>query len=676
MNNFWRVVRTAMRFRVRYAIAVLFALVGATSYGGNIAALLPVMKLLLKEQTLHQHIADEVASQAKEIQKLQIQIAAIQAGKPAEGGLAGDDSPDAMESVGPADLPALTMKLKRIEWQQKWDLRIKDFVDRYLPQDRFQTLVIMIGVMVAVMCMTFLFEFINEVLVASVTERTMMGLRNRFFRHVMRMEMSGFTQQGTSELMARFTNDMKGVSMGVEVVLGKVVREPLKGITCLVAACVLNWRLTLVALLLVPMAFLVMSVIGNYMKRATKKSLETMSSIYQLLQESFQGVKIVKAFTMEPYERMRFYRETLSYYRKAMRIARLEALSGPVMGIVAMAAVLTAAMAGFYLVVTGKTHIWGIRMAAHPMAPETMGMLFGFLFAASDPVRKISGVYARVQKAVPAADRIMSFMAREHTSNSPLGAPRLPRHAKSIELAAVQFSYSNGRDVLKEINLKVKFGETIALVGPNGCGKSTLVSLLPRFYDAQQGRILIDGTDTRDVQCRSLRRQFGIVTQETILFNDTVYNNIRYGDRRASREQIIAAAKKAYAHRFIEELPQGYDTIVGEKAVKLSGGQRQRIALARAILRDPAILILDEATSALDVESEALIQRVLETFTRDRTTFLITHRLASLQLADRVIVMNEGKIEDQGTHDELLKRCTLYSRLHEIHMSGTYKDAG
>jgi ABC-type multidrug transport system fused ATPase/permease subunit len=202
------------------------------------------------------------------------------------------------------------------------------------------------------------------------------------------------------------------------------------------------------------------------------------------------------------------------------------------------------------------------------------------------------------------------------------------------------------------------------------------VSLLPRFYDPQQGRVVIDGLDIRDVQRRNLRRQFGIVTQETILFNDTVFNNIAYGNRRAASEQVIAAAKQAYAHRFIEELPQGYQTIVGEKAVKLSGGQRQRIALARAILRDPAILILDEATSALDIESESLIQKVLNDFIRNRTTFLITHRLASLQLANQIIVMEEGKITDHGTHAELLKRCALYGRLHEIHAQGIYRDAG
>jgi ABC-type multidrug transport system fused ATPase/permease subunit len=292
-------------------------------------------------------------------------------------------------------------------------------------------------------------------------------------------------------------------------------------------------------------------------------------------------------------------------------------------------------------------------------------------------VRKVSGVYARVQKASPAADRIFAFIDNQRHCFAPRrNAVRLARHSKSVEFDSVCFQYTDEKPILHDIRLQVSYGETIALVGPNGCGKSTLVTLLPRFYDPQQGRVLIDGLDIRDLQRRSLRGQFGVVTQETILFNDSVLNNIAYGSRRASRDQIIAAAKQAYAHRFIEELPQGYATIVGEKAVKLSGGQRQRIALARAILRDPAILILDEATSALDIESESLIQKALDVFIRGRTTFLITHRLASLQLANRIIVMNEGRIIDDGTHAELLKRCAIYERLHEINAQGVYRDAG
>jgi ABC-type multidrug transport system fused ATPase/permease subunit len=402
-----------------------------------------------------------------------------------------------------------------------------------------------------------------------------------------------------------------------------------------------------------------------------------MASIYQQLQESFQGIKIVKAFTMEAYERLRFYRETRNYYRKAMRIARLEAITGPVMGMIAVSAVLAAVLAGSYLVIRQKTHILGIRMSDGLMETDAMLMLFTFLFMASDPVRKVSGVYARVQKASPAADRIFAFMDdRNHRFTAPRALTRLPRHSKAIQFDNVSFGYSSDRIVLRQVSLKVPFGQTIALVGPNGCGKSTLVSLLPRFYDPLQGQVTIDGHDIRLVQRRSLRRQFGIVTQETILFNDTVYNNIAYGNRRATNEQVVAAAKQAYAHRFIEELPQDYQTIVGEKALKLSGGQRQRIALARAILRDPAILILDEATSAMDIESESLIQKVLNEFVRNRTTFLITHRLASLQLADRIIVMDQGSIVDHGTHSELMSRCSLYSRLHEIQANGVYRDAG
>jgi ABC-type multidrug transport system fused ATPase/permease subunit len=673
MMNFWRVVRMALRFRIRYALAVVFALSGAFFFGGNIAAALPLLKVLFKEQTLQAHIEERIGEYRKTIGDLQKRLDDLSdvAATPSaiESNTAESSAASERKSVR-YELRKATRSLWHYETARPW-------VNRFVPADRYKTLVISLCVLVTGMVVSFVCEFINEVLVASVTENTMLSLRNQFFRQVMRMEMQGFTQQGTSELMARFTSDMKALSMGVEVILGKFIREPLKSVVCLSLACWMNWRLTLVTLLLVPVALAAMSLIGHMMKRAARRSLETMASIYQQLQESFQGIKIVKAFTMEVYERVRFYRETRNYYRKAMRIARLEAITGPVMGMIAVSAVLAAVMAGSYLVIREKTHIMGIRMSDGVMETDSMLMLFTFLFMASDPVRKVSGVYARVQKASPAADRIFAFIDNQRHCFAPRrNAVRLARHSKSVEFDSVCFQYTDEKPILHDIRLQVSYGETIALVGPNGCGKSTLVTLLPRFYDPQQGRVLIDGLDIRDLQRRSLRGQFGVVTQETILFNDSVLNNIAYGSRRASRDQIIAAAKQAYAHRFIEELPQGYATIVGEKAVKLSGGQRQRIALARAILRDPAILILDEATSALDIESESLIQKALDVFIRGRTTFLITHRLASLQLANRIIVMNEGRIIDDGTHAELLKRCAIYERLHEINAQGVYRDAG
>jgi ABC-type multidrug transport system fused ATPase/permease subunit len=294
-------------------------------------------------------------------------------------------------------------------------------------------------------------------------------------------------------------------------------------------------------------------------------------------------------------------------------------------------------------------------------------LLYTFLAGVSDPVRKLSNVYGRMQRAAAASDRLFAFLDRSPTILDRAGATRLVRHRRSIEFKDVQFAYPTSLPVLKGISLRVQSGEAIAIVGPNGCGKTTLLSLIPRFYDATGGQVLVDGVDVRDIQLRSLRRQIGIVTQETVLFDDTILANIAYGSRHASRAAIEVAARQAYAHRFIEQLPEGYDTNVGERAVKLSGGQRQRIALARAILRDPSILILDEATSALDVESESLIQRALEEFVENRTTFVITHRLATLEMADRIVVMSDGRIEDVGLHNELMRRCELYARLYQIH---------
>jgi ABC-type multidrug transport system fused ATPase/permease subunit len=276
-------------------------------------------------------------------------------------------------------------------------------------------------------------------------------------------------------------------------------------------------------------------------------------------------------------------------------------------------------------------------------------------------------VYGRIQRAAAAADRIFGFLQQEPVIVDCAKMPSVARHEESIEFRKVTFAYPGSPPVLNDVSLQVKAGETIALVGPNGCGKTTLLNLIPRFYDPASGRVLVDGLDIRDVRLRSLRQQIGIVTQETVLFNDSIRNNIAYGNLHASREEVEASAQKARADRFIEEMPDGYDTNVGERALKLSGGQRQLIALARAILRDPAILLLDEATSSLDVESESLIHRVLQEFIQNRTTFIITHRFSTLELADRIVVMNEGRIEDVGVHAELLRRSKLYARLHQIH---------
>jgi ABC-type multidrug transport system fused ATPase/permease subunit len=370
---------------------------------------------------------------------------------------------------------------------------------------------------------------------------------------------------------------------------------------------------------------------------------------------------------MEPYERRRFLEETQNYYEKSMRIVRLEALTSPTMEMVGVTAITLALFIGASLVIGendyARTHVFGVKMADSPMDLQTLVTLFTLLAGISDPVRKLSNVYGRVQRAEAAADRILGFLDRKPTIVDREDATRLARHRLSVELKDIEFSYGDSAPVLKGINLRVRAGETIALVGPNGCGKTTLMNLIPRFYDPQCGQVLIDGLDVRDVQIRSLRRQIGVVTQETVLFNDTILNNIAYGNRCASRAEIELAARKAHAHRFIEELPQGYETNVGERAVKLSGGQRQRIALARAILRDPAILILDEATSALDGPTEAAIQETLRKVKAGRTTLVIAHRLSTIVDADLILVLRRGRIVERGTHAELLDNQGEYAAL-------------
>jgi ABC-type multidrug transport system fused ATPase/permease subunit len=549
--------------------------------------------------------------------------------------------------------------------------RLQPWIDRLLPRKGFETLFLLLVLVMSGVAVKGLFMFLQEVLVADVMQLTLFDIRNQFYRRTMALDLSCFGDQGSSELIARFTNDMDSLSQGLNTLLGKVVREPLRAISCLSIALWLNWRLTLLAMVLVPISALTANRAGRIMKRAVRRSLESMSTIYKILQETMQGIVVVKAFTMERRERRRFFLETKSLYKKSVRVATIDALSDPILEMLALSTVSIALLAGSYLVLNGTIFldlgIVKLQLASQRMMIEDLLYLYATLAGISDPVRKLANVHSRIQRAAAAADRICALMDRRPQVADPPGAIRLPRHRTAVVFEQVRFSYTGRDPVLRGIDLTVAQGETIALVGPNGCGKSTLMNLLPRFWDVQAGAIRIDGHDVRHVQLRSLRSQIGMVIQETILFEDTIANNIGYGNRHATRDAIVAAARRAYAHQFITALPQGYDTVIGERGLGLSGGQRQRIALARAMLRDPAILILDEATSAVDIQDEALIRKAIEEFARNRTTFLITHSLGSLQFADRIVLMNAGRIEAVGAESELRRHSALYRRLHEIH---------
>jgi subfamily B ATP-binding cassette protein MsbA len=549
--------------------------------------------------------------------------------------------------------------------------RLKPWIYRYLPHNGFNTLLLLLALVMTGVALKGFFLFLQEVLVADMTQLTVFDIRNQFYRRTLALDLASFNEQGSADLLARFTNDMESLNQGLNTIMGRVVREPLRIVTCLGGALWLNWRLTLLALILVPVSTATTYRAGKIMKRAVRKSLESMSNIYKILQESLSGIKVVKAFTMERYERRRFFIETKSLYKKSVRVAVIDALSDPVLEMLALTTVSIALLSGSYLVLNHTKFlnlgIFKLQLAASPMAIEDLLTFYTMLLGVSDPIRKLANVHSKVQRAAAASDRICALMDRRPSVVEQAAAPRLPRHRLTIEFDGVTFGYNADRPVIQGLSLKVRHGETIALVGPNGCGKSTLVNLLCRFWDVQDGSIQIDGHDIRGANIRSLRNQVGIVLQETTLFNDTVANNIAYGSRHVGRQAIVEAAKRSYAHQFVTQLPNGYDTILGEHGVGLSGGQRQRLAIARAMLRDPAILILDEATSAVDIQDEALIRKAIEEFVRGRTTFLITHSLGSLQIADRVVLMNEGRIDAVGTEAELRRSSPLFRRLHEIH---------
>ncbi len=667
MKNFLRALRYALPYRKRLILSIFCALIAAVFWGLNFTAIYPVLKLLTTEQTLHVWIDNCIAQQQELIDGLQKKLDKLSDREERVKKMSDSPLKDKEERDLSAEMLRVESKLETARRYIYYYRLLRKLIYLVFPNDCFLTLVYVIGLVAVGIAIKGFFEFCQETLVGSVVNLSLFDMRNRFYRNVIHLDVDQFGEHSTSELMARFTNDMEVLGMGKKTLFGRVIAEPLRALSCIIVACFISWQLTLMFLILVPVALFVLAKVGRLMKRATHRLLERMSSIYKILQESFKGIRVVKAFTMEPYERRRFCTATKDYYHKSMMVVKLDALAGPIIELLGVIAVAGALLAGAYLVLRHDTRLLGLQMTSQPMEAETLLQLYALLAAIADPVRKLSSVYTRLQSGWAAADRIFAVMDRHPRVQGNSEGPRLKRHSRRIEFKDVCFSYGPDRPVLTNINLEVRAGEVIAIVGKNGCGKTTLLGLLPRFYDPDHGTVLIDGLEVRTLNLRSLRSQISVVTQDTILFDDTIYNNIAYGNRRASREDVEAAAKQAFAHDFIERLPNGYDTKMGEAGSKLAGGEKQRIALARAILRDPSILILDEFTNQADVEHEMRIHKTLRDFMSGRTTFIITHRLNTLEIADRIVVLDAGRIAAVGTHTELLASCAVYQRLHEAY---------
>ncbi len=668
MRNFGRVIRLCLRYRFTLFLSVVTALGVGILWGANIGTIYPFVEIAFQGDSLQKWVDIKIEKARRTAGEFEAEA---------------EDLREQLR-VAPADRRGrLRADLGEAESRAAAELRaerifrgVEPYIDRYLPNGPFLTLVVLIGALLVGTFVKCLFLIANGILVGRLSALGEFELRKLFYRRTLRMEPALFSNEGTSDLMSRFTHDIENVSVGLNVLFGKLVREPLKGAACLLGAAYICWRLLFLTLVVAPLAALAIRWLAKMLKRANRRAMEGMAELYNILEETFRGIKVVKAFTMERHERRRFHVGSKQYFNKSMRIARYDSLSHPMTEMLGILMICLALLAGAYLALEGETHLLGIPMTERPLSLAALLLFYGLLAGAADPARKLSDVFARLQRAAAAADRIYSLLDREPNLRDPSSPVPLARHQRDLVFDRVSFSYRPGRPVLEDVDLTVRFGETIAIVGPNGCGKSTLMHLILRFADPDTGQIRLDGVPLPAVRMRDLRRQIGLVTQEPLLFDDTVLSNIRYGSPQATREDVIRAAEKAHAHRFIlEDLPEGYETVVGSMGSRLSGGQRQRITLARAILRDPAVLLLDEATSQVDLESERLIQNVLEEFIVGRTTVIITHRLAVLALADRVVVMEGGRIIDVGSHEELRGRCGLYRRLYQIQFEGLRESA-
>jgi len=514
-------------------------------------------------------------------------------------------------------------------------------------------IIVGVGIVTVVRCIA---KYYQSFLAEKVVQVGINHLRRNAFEHVLNMPMGFFANERPSDTVSRLVRDTGAMGNGIKIMLGKALREPLNAAALLGMAAYLNWQLTLLFLCGAPPTLWLVSLLGRKMKKASKKSLVAWSQMLGKLHETMESLKVVKVYNQQNYEKDIFERINLKLLKQLLKISRVDAATMPVLEVLGMAAGSVALLAGASWVAQKKLE-----------GPDFLVLLI-LLGAAAEAVRKTSDIWNKIQEANAAAERVFAVMDQPLELQQQ-GAVELAILKNTIEFKDIVFSYpGSDRPVLKGINLTVKAGHNIALVGPNGSGKTTLANLLPRFYDPDSGQVLIDGKDIRDVTLFSLRSQIGMVTQDVVTFNDTIAANIAYGKPGATREEIIAAAKRSFAHEFISPLPNGYDTVIGEQGTGLSGGQLQRIVISRAILKNPAILIFDEATSQVDADSEAKIHQAIEEIMHDRTSFIIAHRFSTIITADVIVVMDDGRIIAQGRHEELMKTCPLYRSLYETQL--------
>ncbi|MCU0639920.1 MAG: ABC transporter ATP-binding protein/permease [Candidatus Krumholzibacteria bacterium] len=528
--------------------------------------------------------------------------------------------------------------------------RARDFIYEGSGKERLARFCV---IFLVLMLLKNILGYARTVLTISMEQSILKRIRDELYGKIQMLPLSFFDGQKTGHLISRVTNDVTSLRGAVVGGLASIVQNSLMTVIAAAIIFYTSWKLALLTIVLVPLNIGLISMISRKLRKGSRKAQESMADMTSVLQESISGVRVVKAFGMEGFEKGKFDLFNARYLREYLRMRKFAELASPASETIGMLASVIILWYGGKLVIASE------------LEPENLMMFLVAMLWVVGPVRNLSKLNSVVQEGLASGERVFQILdiraEGEESGEIPIDGVR-----EGIVYDKVSFSYENGIEVLRDVDLAIARGEVVALVGPSGAGKSTLADLLPRFYIPTSGRILIDGRDTATLELSSLRALMGIVTQETILFNDTVFNNIAYGMRDCEMERVVEAAKAANAHEFISLMPSGYDTMIGDRGTQLSGGQKQRLAIARAVLKNPQILILDEATSSLDVESEALVQEAVDRLVKGRTTLVIAHRLSTVRNADRIIVVENGRIHQAGTHEELIVEEGIYRKLYRL----------